>query len=54
MGRIRDEVAGVTKILARHKILTKPNFLDPDAGAGDGKGGYALLGRLSGGERRST
>jgi len=30
------------------KILVKPNFLDPDPGAGDGKGGYAVfVGRLS-------
>ena len=48
MGRIRDEVAGVMKILACHKILIKTNFLDPDPGAGAGKGGYALfVGRLS-------
>ena len=54
MCRIRDEVAGVMKILACYKILIKPNFLDPDPGAPDGKGGYALLvGRLSG-EKEET
>ena len=30
------------------KIAVKPNFLDPDPGGGDGRGGYALfVGRLS-------
>jgi len=30
------------------KITVKPNFIDPDPGAGDGEGGYALfVGRLS-------
>lgn len=34
--------------LPADKILIKPNFLDPDPGAGPGKGGYAIMvGRLS-------
>jgi len=33
--------------LPPEKILVKPNFVDPDPGAGEGKGGYALfVGRL--------
>lgn len=34
--------------LPAHKILVKPNFVDPDPGVGEGRGGYALyVGRLS-------
>lgn len=34
--------------LPADKIFIKPNFLDPDPGAGTGKGGYAIMvGRLS-------
>jgi glycosyltransferase involved in cell wall biosynthesis len=34
--------------LAREKIVVKPNFVFPDPGAGQGRGGYALFaGRLS-------
>jgi len=34
--------------LPAHKILVKPNFVDPDPGIGGGQGGYALyVGRLS-------
>lgn len=34
--------------LPAHKILVKPNFVDPDPGIGSGQGGYALyVGRLS-------
>lgn len=35
--------------LAENKIVVKPNFVHPDPGIGEGKGGYALyVGRLSG------
>lgn len=35
--------------LPAEKVLTKPNFVDPDIGPGEGTGGYALfVGRLSG------
>jgi len=34
--------------LPAHKISVKPNFVDPDPGPGEGRGGYALfVGRLS-------
>lgn len=34
--------------LPAEKIATKPNFIEPDPGTGDGRGGYALfVGRLS-------
>ncbi len=34
--------------LPAEKVFVKPNFVDPDPGVGDGKGGYALfVGRLS-------
>ncbi len=34
--------------LPAEKIVVKPNFVDPDPGPGDGRGGYALfVGRLS-------
>jgi glycosyltransferase involved in cell wall biosynthesis len=34
--------------LPAHKVVVKPNFVDPDPGMGEGKGGYVLfVGRLS-------
>jgi glycosyltransferase involved in cell wall biosynthesis len=34
--------------ISSEKIVVKPNFINPDPGVGDGKGGYALfVGRLS-------
>lgn len=34
--------------LAPERVVVKPHFVDPDPGAGDGRGGYALfVGRLS-------
>ncbi len=41
--------------LPPEKIVVKPNFVDPDPGSGDGRGGYALfVGRLSAEKGLST